>query len=231
MSSVPPAPPVSAGLPPLPWEDRQRLGFGNALIETIKLFFTSPKEAFERAREKGDFVSPLIYAIILSWVGAIVGLIWRAIIPLGGAGFMMPAGAHLPFSAAGLGCGMLIIYAIIAPVAILIGLFVCSAILHFCLLIVGGLAHSTSGFEGTFRSLSYSSLSNLANVIPVVGWLIAILWSLYLNVTGLVRMHRTTAGRAILAILIPLVVCCGLLILMAGAIAALFVSAHHGGSV
>jgi hypothetical protein len=52
-------------------------------------------------------------------------------------------------------------------------------------------------------------------MIPVVGGIIATVWWIVLAVQGVQRMHRTTQGKAIAAILIPVVVCCGGLLLVA----------------
>ena len=52
-------------------------------------------------------------------------------------------------------------------------MFVWSAILHLCLMMVGGLRESAAGFEGTFRVIAYASVAQLANLIPLVGATIA----------------------------------------------------------
>src|SRR5262245_61625230 len=63
----------------LPWEERQRLGFGTALLETLKLFVTNPIVAFQRAREQGDYLSPLLYSVLISWVGIVISRIWQGL--------------------------------------------------------------------------------------------------------------------------------------------------------
>src|SRR6266542_3106443 len=88
------------------------------------------------------------------------------------------------------------------------------AILHFCCMLVGALQNSRSGFEGSLRAVCYSEVSSLASVIPVVGGLIAIVWWIVLAVQGVERLHRTTSGKAVAAVLIPVVVCCGGLLLI-----------------
>src|SRR5512141_779418 len=92
MSSLPPLPPTSAPPPPpppgapetaggLPWERRQELGFGPALLETVRLIATQPGAAFAQMRETGDIFESLIFGVIVGWVGAALGLIWRMILP------------------------------------------------------------------------------------------------------------------------------------------------------
>jgi len=54
--------------------------------------------------------------------------------------------------------------------------------------------------------------------------LIAVVWWIVLAVLGITRLHRTTQGKAIAAILIPLVLCCGGLLLLAMIAGAAFFS-------
>jgi hypothetical protein len=111
-------------------------------------------------------------------------------------------------SALATNAGALLIQVGIAPILVVIWLFVGSAIYHVSFMIVGATKDSTSGFEGTFRTVAYASVSNLANIIPFVGGLAALVWGLILMVMGTVRMHRTTQGKAIAGVLIPLLLCC-----------------------
>jgi hypothetical protein len=132
------------------------------------------------------------------------------------------AGQRDTFAAlAGLGIGSIALV-VLLPVFIVIGLFIGSAIVHLCLMIVGGAYKS---FETTFRVVAFSQGSTgPLQIIPVCGGLIAGVWALVVNCIGLARAHETSTGRAVLAVLLPLVVCCGaaiLLLIMFGGIAAL----------
>src|SRR5512142_777471 len=74
----PPPPPGVDSAPGLPWENRTQLGFGPALVETVKLVVTAPGEAFSRMREKGDLFEALIFGVIPGSIGFIVSTIWSA---------------------------------------------------------------------------------------------------------------------------------------------------------
>ena len=206
---LPPPPPY--GGPPqegLPWERRAELGFVNAFLETIKLFITNPTEAWQRTREKGDYAEPLIFAIIVSWIGIAVSSVWSSLFGQAWTTLLPPEIKEKLGSAFATNTGALLIQVGLAPIFVLIGLFIGAAIYHVSFMIVGATKDSTSGFEGTFRAVSYSSVSQLANVIPFVGGLAAVVLNLILMVMGAVRMHRTTQGKAIAGILIPLLLCC-----------------------
>jgi hypothetical protein len=124
------------------------------------------------------------------------------------------------------GLGWIVIL-ILAPVFVVIGTFISSAILHVCLMIVGGAKQT---FETTFRVVCFAegSASPLL-VIPFCGGLIAGIWKIVLYCIGLARAHETDTGRAVLAVVLPVVVCCGgvlLIAMMFGALGAWSASQH-----
>lgn len=205
MSAVPPPGSVPEALP---WENRSQIGVARAYIDTVMQFLTNPDVAWSRTRESGGLEDPLLFGI----ASAVVGSLFRAVYALMFAPIWM---RFIPFAVrnrwlAGwphraTGCA-LVLWPIATAIGMTIGLFIASAIFHLCLMLVGGLKNSASRFEGTFRTVSYSSVSMLANIVPFMGGLIAFVWGFYLNLRGAVRMHRTTTGRATAALLIPLAV-------------------------
>jgi hypothetical protein len=210
MASVPPESTLSVN--PLPWEARQTRGAFPAFIDTLGLFFSHPAEAWARTRESGDLSSPLLFGTIVAWLSFAVQALLRRFIMLP---TMLPGslgrrlGALEGYSRVGI-----VFHLIFAPVFIVIALFIGAAILHVCCLITGALSTSFSGFEGSFRAVAYSEVSALAGVIPVVGGFLAVIWWIVLAVMGIQRMHRTTQGKAIVAVLIPVVFCCGALVVL-----------------
>jgi hypothetical protein len=207
----------------LPWEHRQERGFLNAFIETLAMVLTKPNLAFQTMKTEGGLGEPLIYALIGGCVGGIVSLL----LSLGLQSMGLFAGQRDTFAAlAGLGIGS-IAFIVLVPVFIVIGLFIGAAILHLCLMIVGG---ANKSFETTFRVLAFSHGSTgPLQIIPICGGLIAGIWALVINCIGLARAHETSTGRAVLAVLLPLIVCCGgaiLIAIMFGALGAWSASQH-----
>lgn len=190
-----------------PWERRTSLGVLQGLGEALKLFVTAPTEAFSQTMKSGDYGSPLLFAIAVGWVGLLVGQLWDMLV---GASMlsMLPSEVRSEIPFVLFGSGGLLISLIFAPVLIIIGVFLWSAILHLCLVIVGGLEQSKAGFEGSFRVVSYGMVAQLANLIPFVGDLLCGVWSIILAIIGVQQIHKTTQGKAIAAVLIPVVLCC-----------------------
>ena len=168
-----------------PWEDRGDYGTLNAYFQTATKCLVTPKKFFSTLPRQGGFLNPILFGIMTMVVGAVLAILW----------------VNLYYSAIGL-IGFFIIMArviLYAFIAIPIVLFVWTGILHLCLLLVGG---ANEGYQGTFRVVSYSSVTSLFNAIPVVG-AIASLWGIALTVIGLREVHNTSAGRSVAAVLIP----------------------------
>jgi hypothetical protein len=207
----------------LPWEHRKERGFFNAFVETLVMVLTKPGEAFAVMKREGGLGEPLIYALIGGCLGGIVSLLFS--LGLHSVGFF--ADRHDTFAAmTGMGVGSAA-FIILVPLFIVIGLFIGSAIVHLCLMIVGGANHS---FETTFRVLAFSQGSTgPLQMIPICGGLIAFVWALVCNCIGLARAHDTDTGRAVLAVLLPVIVCCGgmFLLFMFGGLALLQHTSTH----
>ncbi len=213
------APP--GGLPPagasgLPWENRAQLGFGPALMQSIKLFINAPRDAYDAALRKGDYGSPALWVLIFAFVAALVQWVWSMALAGPMTAFMtamMPDSARGEFAAtmaAAMGFAGIagLVKTILFPFFALIGAFVLAAIYHLALIVAGGGRDSESGFEGTFRAFSYSSITQIAAIIPFIGGLIAAVWWIVLLVIGMSSMHRMSTGKAVVVVLIPLFLCC-----------------------
>ena len=214
------APPARSGLP---WEHRQERGLVSAFIETLGMVLTKPDQAFRTMRTEGGIGEPLIYALIGACAGGIVSILFSLLFQ--SMGFL--AGQRNGYAAlATMGIGTIGII-ILLPVFAVIGLFIGTAIIHICLMIVGG---ANKSFETTFRVLAFAQGSTgPLQMIPLCGGMIAGIWALVANCIGLARAHETTTGRAVIAVFLPLIVCCGgaiLCAMMFGAFGA-WNASHH----
>ena len=218
-----PASATVAGRTGLPWEHRQERSFFNAFIDTLSMVLTRPAEAFSVMKREGGLSEPLIYALIGGCLGGIVSLLFS----MGLQSFGFFADRHDTFGAmAGMGAGSAA-FIVLIPLFVVIGLFIGSAIVHLCLMIVGG---ANQSFETTFRVLAFSQGSaGPLQMVPICGGLISGVWGLVCSCIGLARAHDTDTGRAVLAVFLPLIVCCGgimLIALMLGGLGA-WTASHH----
>jgi len=193
-----PPPAVSGGLP---WET-QAIG-PQPFFDTAMLFIKDPVQAWRLTRETGDYMRPLLFGVIVGWVGLVFRALWGTIF---GAGLMrMVPAQYAGFTRLG---GGLVGQVILGPLFVACGLFIGAAILHVSFMVVGALTSSRSQFEGTFRLVCYASVANVANVVPILGGLVAGVWAAYLIVVGAQQLHKTTQSKALFGILLPTIVCC-----------------------
>ena len=105
------------------------------------------------------------------------------------------------------------IYAIALPAIILVVFFIEAGIFHLMLLIVGGARQS---FETTARVVAYTSgATAIFQMVPFCGGLIGLVWGIIILILGLAYAHETSTGRAVAAVLLPLVLCCLCCVLVA----------------
>ena len=211
-AAAPVVAPVQAGAAPtsttvagrtgLPWEHRQERGFFNAFIETLTMVLTRPAEAFSVMKREGGLGEPLIYALIGGCLGGIVSALFSLGFQSIGL-FTDKNNSLAAMTGMGIGVGAIIL----VPLGIVIVLFIWSAIVHLCLMIVGG---ANQPFETTFRVVAFTQGSiGPLQIIPLCGGLISLVWAIVCYCIGLARAHETDTGRAVLAVLLPLIVCCG----------------------
>ncbi|MEY2550955.1 MAG: hypothetical protein QOG12_1099 [Verrucomicrobiota bacterium] len=193
----------------LPWENRQQIGLVKAWLDTVSLLIAKPSEAFTMMRPEGGMMDPLLFGLIGGCAGSIVSILFQALLRfIPGFG-----GRDDLFNMFGISQWVfLVIYAVLSPLFVLMGLFLAGALLHVCLMLVGG---ANRPFETTFRVVCFTAgAANLFSMIPMCGGLIAAVYNVVLECIGLSRAHQTTTGKALMAIFLPLIVCCGVAIIL-----------------
>jgi len=207
-ASYPPGPPTfdPPGAPPpaappaavIPWEEPGR-SWLSAAIETVKLLIASPRAAYERVPVRADVLRPVLFALLLGWIGLLFSAMWELTVGDMIRNMMPQSGQPSPPRL------VYVIMMMFGPVVVAVGLLVSSALIHLGLMLVGG---AKNGFVATLRAISYAQAANIAMVLPFCGSLIASVGLIVLQVIGISVLHRIPIGKAIVAVLIPLVACC-----------------------
>src|SRR5262245_64364515 len=196
-----PPPPPPSGPDPIPWEQRG-LGFFAAFYETLRLLATAPRRAYERVATTRAMGRPLGFALLVAWPGILAATLWDiALQPYMDEWMPWMRNQNLDQSPL-----VEIAIALAAPVWFPVFLFLVAALQHVFLWMVGG---ARNGFVQTFRVLCYAQVSALAGLVPLCGSVLAAIWHLVLQIIGLSAVHRIGVGRALLALLLPLLLCCG----------------------
>ena len=225
---IPPMPgvPVAAPIAEIPWKKRDSLGFVQAFIENIKALATSPMKFFEKIRKDDDWVSPIVYGIIIYVIAGVINLVWSSLFNT----FMMSSmnfmNKSMPFPRAAMGFGLVwgMFWNILIWPAIL--LFLWPALVHLAAMVFGD---GEKGFNVTFQTAAYSGTPLLLAIVPVCGGFIGGICSLILFIIGMKTAHATETWKAVMSVLIWIIIfitCCGIIVFLGGlAAASLFHSA------
>lgn len=205
VSDVAASAPTASGLP---WEHRGEIGFFKAFFDTVSLLLTKPGEAFGVMKREGSMADPILFALIGGSAGMIVSVLFQFLLQQvpGLAG-----GNRAVFEMFGM--GWIIGYIVMMPLMLIVWIFIASGILHLCLMVLGG---ANRPFETTLRVVCFScGAAYLFSLVPVCGGVIAMVYNIVLLCIGLSRAHETTSGKALIAIFLPTIVCCGVFVLFA----------------
>jgi len=215
---VPPPPRGSRGVSGGDFDYRELIP---SFVQTVREVLFNPVNFFRSIRREGDFLNPLIFAIICALITGVIGGILRLIFTLvRGGGF-------------GGALGSLIANIIFIPIGTAIFLFIWAGIYHLLALLI--IRPSHAGYEATFRALAYASAVQAVAwlaYIPLLGILVAIVIGIYnvvLTVIGVREMHATTTGRAVAVVLIPVIILLILILLVGLTIAAIIAAALSSG--
>jgi hypothetical protein len=195
-----------------PWEERENYGTINAYFQTATKCILTPTSFFSNLPTTGGYFNPILFVAMTLPVAAVLTYLWIALFTrMGLAGLV----------------GLLFVASILFVLGLIfipISLAIWSGILHLCLLLVGG---AREGYQATFRVVSYSSVTSVFNAIPFVGNL-ASLWGLVLTVIGLRETHKTTTGKAVGALAIPVAIVLVIILIYAASGAAKLGSSVSG---
>ncbi len=188
-----------------------------SFIQTAREVILNPVNFFRSIPRQGDFLNPLLFAIICALISAVIGGVLAFIISLAtGNGF---GGSFVG----------LVTNIIFIPIGTAIGLFIGAAIYHLLVLLL--IRPSHAGYEATFRVVAYAAVLQLLSwlaFIPILGILVGIaigVYNIVLTVIGVREIHATTTGRAAAVVLIPVAVVGILAILIVGAVIAILAAA------
>lgn len=194
----------------IPMEQRRTYGLFNALWHTWRQACLEPMAFFRQVGFSQDVGAAVVFMLLVSLITSLAsGLLLLA-------GLQAPLWAlarkeGLPISPLfGGAAGALLLAPLVFLLSALIGWAISTAVLHLLLLIVGG---ARKGMSTTALVLAYASAPQVFNVVPWLGGLVASIWSLVLLIVGLSQAHETDTWRAVLAVFLPLLLCCGIILL------------------
>jgi hypothetical protein len=199
-----------------PWETRSELGLWKSVYQTTRAVLFSPEDLFCNMIFKAGIKEPLAFGLLLGSVGAMFGIFWQFLVLSGSlTALNLSTSGQLTMSM------VFLALIIIAPLFVIISMFLTSSILHLLLLLVKGRGNA---FEATFRVVSYSQATQLLGLFPFIGGLIGFLWMIIVQIIGLKEIHETSYLKVIIAFLIPPAL---ILLLVMAIVVPLFILGHR----
>lgn len=183
----------------VPWESGE--GFIRSFLKTVWESLFSPSTFFKKTAFGEGYWAPLIYGLITGIIGNGCAILWVWLF----MAQLIPTDS-IPFNYS------LSVFQVIAPLPFqqAFAIFVGSAIIHLCLMLVKG---NNNGYKTTFRAICYSYSGYLFGIIPFIGLIIGNIYVFILTIIGVKQGHGISTGKAVLAVLLPAIVVFGLILI------------------
>lgn len=170
----------------LPKEAEAALSAFMRMFGTWKLIVFKPKEFFDTMAKNSPDQGPLLFAMIVIVVGMIFGII----------GTVTSGHWKLYFLVSFFGSLVLM------PIAI----YIEAAIMQFFAHIFKG----QGNYDTSFKIVAYSQASQIFNIIPFIGGIVASVWGVIIVFIGIKELYKLDTGKSLLtlvcsALLIPLI--------------------------
>ena len=227
----PPLVPATAGTQqPVPteneprpaWERRREVGTIRAYFLTLREVLFEPGITFAQFNPNANLLEPTWFFLITIAIQAVFAF-----------GFELLA---LPHNRAALDVqrqlnlsayGFLLLLPLLLVFGLLITLianFVLVGLYHVVLKLLGG---TRLTYRATYRVVTYSHAAQIFGVVPCLGPIVAIVMFLVAASTGLQRVHQTQYWKAVVALVVPYILCFAALLLIFSSIISVLGNAGH----
>lgn len=186
-------------------------GYFTGLLKIFTGILFSPADFFRGVRDEPGLRDSFAFGVLMGSIGAMFGIFWQFLLKSQDISYiarLLPESVSINHIFLGL--------IIISPFLVLINILIVTLVLHFFLLILGGV---NKGLEGTLKVALYSNATSMFNLIPFIGGIIAFFWNCVVLVIGLREIHETSTLRALFSLLLPI-----FLLFILGIAAAIYVA-------
>jgi hypothetical protein len=191
------------------WEKREELGWLRALTETVAALLGRPQTVFPSMPQTGGYWGPLWFLLITGTLSGWVAVVYQYVIvkvnpeSLGDA-FKTVPGVTLD--------AIFAVFCVLLPLGLVIGALVTCGLYHVALML---LSKTPVKFETTFRVYCYAwGAASVFQLLPMCGGYIYPFFAIYLTILGFRDAQKASTPVAVCAVLLPMLLCCGLAMLM-----------------
>jgi hypothetical protein len=179
-----------------PWPPAEDAPVVGGLVDTWRDAVFRPVRFFRALPIDLSLGATLLYYLVIGILAAALQLFWATLLPA-------PDGDALGDLIGTAAAASPLVDFLMSPLLLMVSLYVAAGVTHVMVLV---LMPGNAGFGGTLRSYGFAYSPALFNAIPYVGPIAAFLWMTALSVIGIREVHRSTTGRAVTAVLIPLLI-------------------------
>lgn len=178
-------------------------------LEKVRGFLLEPSDTFDISKDDALSVAIKYYVIIVVIYSALLTLLYAL-----GSSLLGPMmGLERPVVLADVDAGVEVIMVLGFVMVLTVGIiapFLAGALIHVGVYMMGG----RNGITQTMKAAMYGSTPLLFSWIPIIG-AIAGIWVLILEIIGIRQLQDLTTGRAIMAVLVPIITIAVIIILAA----------------
>ncbi len=205
--------PSEENSPGVPWEDRPELTILERLTRTWSGVLLNPVQFYHNMTRKDSIWPALLYGFIFRMGGWIFSAFWAR------SQFeeMPDDYDQLPeifqqlyrYLAENPDAIDPTKQIVLAPLFIVFLMLIIPALFQVSLMMFGW---AKENFSTTFRITAYADSAAIFQAIPVIGGMVHMFWWFVVSAIGLREKHSISTAQAILAMLLPLLACCGVLL-------------------
>lgn len=187
--------------PGLPWESQPKSL--SKFIATARLVSFQPSQAFSRMKSHGSVRAAMLYSGIGQLIGVVGMEFWHMTLVYSAGTLLGFESALLQRTLTGMALAATGYVLIGVPLLATLGNLIGAAVLHFCLILCGGSKHP---FATSIRITCYNQSSLTWLMLIPGGALVVGVWSLGVSIYAVHHAHEVPMGRAVLAVLLPMIV-------------------------
>ena len=166
-------------------------------LDKLKGFLLNPVETFNQTKEDSITDAIKFFLPLLLVFAVLLGVL--AILGMAAMGSMM--GEFMPLGMLG-GGALAVMTIIFTIIALIVGIFIDGVIVHIFAYLMG----ARNGIGQTIKAVIYGCAPLfLIGWIPTIG-IIGVVWSFVLEVIGIREYHEISTGRAVIALILPVII-------------------------
>lgn len=204
------------------WERRREVGAVRAYFLTIREVLFESGTTFAQFNPNGDLLGPTWFFLVTIAIQAVFALGFELLtLPHNRAALDVQRELNLSTLGFLLVLPLLLVFGVVIT---LVANFILVGFYHGVLKLLGG-ARLT--YRATYRVVTYSHAAQIFGVVPCLGPIVAIIMFLVAASTGLQRVHQTQYWKAMVALVVPYLLCFALLLLIFSSVISVLMNAGH----